>query len=416
MAELESVDVHYAPRAGGPNGSQLAFHNDRFKVRTRVLFAGTGGGKTAAACFEDLRWLRDGYTGVAFAPDLPKAKRNLIPAFEDLFRVPESRWESLPIIESWNRSELHLRVVSGGELWMLGLDDPETAESLNLDFAHVNEARLIRRWRQAWPSIKRRLRGSKPGNPTGAWIETHSPTPDLFDEFEGPKRDPASRVYRWSTTENPLLTADYLRDIERSHTGSAYEAVVLGRFSRPAGLVYAEYEAKRHLQPWPSNAGVPVKPERVTYGVDWGWTAPCAIVAVAWRGNVAHAVAEYYGEHRTLDEMRTALKDLQATWGAGKAWCDASRPEHIDQFNKASLPAEAYRGKVADGVSLVKDRFRGGELLVDARCENVLRELDLYAYPPDGGEDPEKGNDHAMDALRYAVVGGMRRRKRLGGF
>ena len=48
-------------------------------------------------------------------------------------------------------------------------------------------------------------------------------------------------------------------------------------------------------------------------------------------------------------------------------------------------------------------------LYVDPRCVNTIREFNLYRYPEQGEsiaapEEPEKANDHCMDALRYAVA------------
>ena len=35
----------------------------------------------------------------------------------------------------------------------------------------------------------------------------------------------------------------------------------------------------------------------------------------------------------------------------------------------------------------------------------MIAESGLYCYPPEGGEEPVDGDNHALDALRYQVTG-----------
>ena len=49
----------------------------------------------------------------------------------------------------------------------------------------------------------------------------------------------------------------------------------------------------------------------------------------------------------------------------------------------------------------------GPLLTVDPRCENTIREFESYEWMGDKesqADKPRKENDHAMDALRYAVT------------
>ena len=65
--------------------------------------------------------------------------------------------------------------------------------------------------------------------------------------------------------------------------------------------------------------------------------------------------------------------------------------------------ARKHEGKREDGIRelgsmLVKQGDGRCRLYIHSRCRNLISEMLVY--------DPEKQFDHAIDALRYAVMGG----------
>jgi len=64
---------------------------------------------------------------------------------------------------------------------------------------------------------------------------------------------------------------------------------------------------------------------------------------------------------------------------------------------------------IAPGIEKTNARVRTGRLKVCRCCPNLIDEADGYAYADKedrtGPEKPVKENDHAMDALRYMVMG-----------
>lgn len=68
------------------------------------------------------------------------------------------------------------------------------------------------------------------------------------------------------------------------------------------------------------------------------------------------------------------------------------------------------------GINLVRQALVAGEqgpgLLIDASCKVLIRELSNYHWQevPEGVESrPLKVDDHAVDALRYLIMGLARR-------
>jgi len=81
-------------------------------------------------------------------------------------------------------------------------------------------------------------------------------------------------------------------------------------------------------------------------------------------------------------------------------------------MRNAHLPVREADNAVHDGIQRVKARLaRAGDgrprLTISPSCVNLLAEIESYVWREgkQGVKDePEKINDHAMDALRYAVM------------
>jgi phage terminase large subunit-like protein len=382
-----------------PHEAQLPFHNDRYKVLHRAIIAGTGSGKTEAGVFEDISWCIDnpGIVGYVFEPSYPMVKRILIPKLEKFLGVP---LETSPLIRNFNKSDLKLDWINDSTLWLGSLDNAESVEGSNVDFAHVDEARLVPDLETAIKVLQRRLRGSGGGHPIGAWWTTtpDSPGSVLHKFLEDPKtRNIKSRIYRMSIFDNKdHLPEQYVREVVAAHTGGLAERFVYGRFAAVAEGALG-FDSTKHVVDVVERARI----SRWVYGVDFGWTNPAAILAVGLDGDGrAYVVDEFYKSMATDEELISAAKEFAASYGAGPLLCDPSEPQTIEKMRRAGLRAEGAKSKRDDGVrdigsrlQLHGDRYR---LYVHHRCVNLISELQSY--------DPtKKERDHAVDALRYAL-------------
>jgi len=117
----------------------------------------------------------------------------------------------------------------------------------------------------------------------------------------------------------------------------------------------------------------------------------------------AYAVDEYYKTQSSRDELLENALRLQDRYGEGDWYCNPSEPEIIKHLSE-KVYARKNEGKREDGIRelgsrLVKQGDGRCRLYVHSRCGNLLHEMLVY--------DPEKKQfDHAIDALRYAVMGG----------
>jgi hypothetical protein len=408
------VTIKYAPHK-----AQLPFHQDRYKVRNRGLIGGGGSGKTEAGGFEAMSWAFEnpGSVGLICAPTYKMLKRFVIPKLEKLLGV--SALENSPFVRDWQKTDMLVTfntftldgVSRPSKAWMVGLDKPESAEGMNLDWAWLDEARLVPKLESARQSILRRLRGSGasapldkhvPPNAVGLWVTTtpDAPLSDLFNFFEHPeKRNPESRVYRVTLDDNAEnLPPEFVAEMKRSHSGGLYDRFILGRFAAVTGGAF-EFDHMIHAQ------GVsPPELKEVIYGLDFGWRNPSAVIAVGFDGdNRAYVLDEVYATQLSEEALIMEIRQLQERWGESTLWCDSSEPRTIASLQHAGLDARGNKSKREDGIREIGGRLKDAgdgrrRLYVSPDCVNLIEELQLY--------DPEKKeHDHAVDALRYAVMG-----------
>jgi len=403
----KEINLKYQPHSN----KQKAFHDDRYKVTYRGCFCGTGSGKTLAGAYETLSWLffNPGNVSYVFEPTFPMVKRIMIPTFE-------SKWllgyplEKNPMIQNFNKSDYCLTLNTkdpnqSSFLWMGSLENPERAEGPNVDLIWVDEARLVRNFELSWQVIVRRLRGSTPGNETGALVTTTPPAPGpmekpnaVYKTFEHPKfKDPEAKVYRWSIFDNIHLSKQYLEQMKRTHTGKLGARFLYGLFVE-IGQGSFNFDSTVHV-----TDRFPAEFREVVYGVDFGWTNPSAIVAVGVDGDGrAWIIDEFYQSRVREEDFFREAKTFTEQHGEGDFICDRSDPRTISEMRRIGINAKADESKRDSGIRAIGGRFEDAgdgkpRIFIHPRCVNLISELQIY-------DETKKENDHAVDALRYALA------------
>lgn len=153
---------------------------------------------------------------------------------------------------------------------------------------------------------------------------------------------------------------------------------------------------------WAIVDGIPHNARLERRGLDFGYTNdPCAIVDV-W----------YHDGGYILDEVcyrkgmsNRAIFDTVSVLAETLTIADSAEPKSIDELKLYGMniqPATKGQGSVSQGIQYVKAQ----RISVTRRSANLIREYGAYlwAESSDGTitNVPEGGNDHALDAVRYA--------------
>ena len=158
--------------------------------------------------------------------------------------------------------------------------------------------------------------------------------------------------------------------------------------------------------------------ERVIAGVDWGQVNPTAVVVIGVTKNDEYILLDEqydigilpYGDGNTWAKR---AEGLQKKWGIRQFWCDPNRPDIVKAWKqKHHLPAAAARDDVIAGLQIMMNYIH----IADETCEPrffvyhapmFVDEVHTYQWARTATstpkEHPQKTNDHAIDAVRYAV-------------
>jgi hypothetical protein len=225
----------------------------------------------------------------------------------------------------------------------------------------------------------------------------------MFDFFENPKtKDPQASVYRWSLLENTYLDEEFKETMLRTHKGGLAEVFIYGRFAH-VGVGSFDFDYTRHVV-GESNCPFNETPElrNISYGVDFGWTNPSCVLAVGFDGDGrVFVLDEFYQSRVQLETLIEEAVSMQKSYGNHVYVCDRSEPMAIDKMRMNGLRASGAKSKRDEGILDLGGRFHDGgdgwpRIFIRRNCVNLISELQVY-------EETKKENDHAVDALRYAL-------------
>jgi phage terminase large subunit len=148
---------------------------------------------------------------------------------------------------------------------------------------------------------------------------------------------------------------------------------------------------------------IPFEARLERYGLDFGYSNdPTAIVAIY-----------YFNGGWILDEIcykkGMSNKEIADTFKSIKERliiADSAEPKSIDELRSYGLniqPAEKGKDSVRTGIQLIQDQ----KISITKRSVNGIKEYRNYLWIVDKNgrilNEPEKGNDHFLDAARYAL-------------
>ncbi len=153
-------------------------------------------------------------------------------------------------------------------------------------------------------------------------------------------------------------------------------------------------------------------------GADFGWVDPGVLLLIGIQGHGNDAVAWVLQEYYESACTNTVWDERAKIWNFAKFWPDPSRPDRAADFRKQGCNVGEANNEIKGGLDRVADLLHRRKhplgptqdycrLYVAPGCTDTIREFGLYRRKKktDGtfGEEPEDKNNHAMDALRYAL-------------
>lgn len=224
--------------------------------------------------------------------------------------------------------------------------------------------------------------------------------------------NPDVRSWAFRLDDNPRLLQSEKDYLKRQYKGLWYQRFIEGLWVQAEGSIYDFFEEQYHVIDFPLS--------EATYyivGCDYGTTNPCAFVLLGinfTRYPNIWVEDEYYWDSKRHQRQKTdaeyaedlmkfiQYRNIQAIYvdPSAVSFKTELRYRGVDNIYDA-------QNEVVDGIRFVGKYLNAGTLKIVRKCQNLIREFQSYVWDSKsyktGIDRPLKENDHALDALRYAV-------------
>lgn len=350
--------------------------------------------------------------------------------YEQTDRILEPIWRFLAVHpevlgQGTRRSERRIVFRGGGFVIGKSADHADSLVGESLTLAVVDEAPIMpeRIWQQMLrPCLSdRRGRALLIGTPRGHnWIwDRYSAA--RRDDTDG-KGDPEWYAWRAPTWTNDVKFKGGPEDAEivslrdeatRCGMLPLFDQEYGASFTALQGRVYQAFDASRHvIGPMHPPAGVGSQGECHRYigGIDYGFANPTALVVIGQTGDGGYRVVEeWYERGKTPDEIIASIARLTTKWSIRQWYADPSEPNQILAAVRRGLPVDKALNDVSAGcMAVARHMARPGGFTIARHCTHLLREIESYVWRETAArgvvDEPVKRDDHAVDAMRYAIA------------
>lgn len=323
------------------------------------------------------------------------------------YRIAQSIYNSNPFVnvtvKDWNQGERVITFTTGWIMEFLGATDEQSAKQGKRQYLFCNEANGIT-YPIFWQYAKRtRIRVIIDYNPS-ALFWSHEKligtTPDGNDLF-------ATVELRISDhRHNPFLDAKDHAKTENIKDKNLHDVYARGKTGNLIGIIYPDWKMIPDVDfPWLE--------DKMFGGIDFGYTNdPTAAVLVARIANSIYVHELCYQPAMTAIQIQalyaTALANNKTqTYRNLNLYCehDGDMTRQIKMLGmRRAIPARKGPNSVNPGISKVKEYnvfYTASSANIDMERKKYMWEIDEDTGKPTNV--PVEGNDHLMDAIRYAV-------------
>lgn len=268
------------------------------------------------------------------------------------------------------------------------------------DFLVLDEVAKFRNFWAGWFNVLRPTLSPRRGH--SLFISRPQGLNHWYDLYNMGLKNPAFKAFTCTAYDNPFIAREEIEEARRDLPEDRFAQEYLAEFRKMEGLVYKEFDRKRHLFDDATQRKALVE---TLAGVDFGFTNPSVILRIEHDTDNHYWVNdEWYKTGQTTAQLIEVAKSMNV----GVFYPDPAEPDRIQEMKNAGLNIREVSKDIEKGIDSVHELFKQGRLHVHVRCLNLISELETYHYPekrPNQNEPeiPVKEKDHALDALRYAL-------------
>lgn len=308
-------------------------------------------------------------------------------SFPHLRKGAMKDWREIMENNNWYHQPSHVRTEnkykyqSGGYIEFFSVDDHLKVRGPGRDILFINEANLI----DFDTFTQLALRTRK------CIIIDYNPADEFHFIYDHILTRPDCKFIQSTYRDNPFLPAGQIKEIEnlKNVDENLWRVYGEGERGHSEGIIYTHW-----------NTFTGVSGGGVFYGLDFGFSNPSALVRVTEKDTEIYAEEILYQSHLTTSDLIGLIKELVPR--SNVIYCDSAEPDRITELQRAGIMARPADKNVKDGILFLKSR----KMHIHAQSVNLLKEIKSYKFIGKENKDlvPMKANDHALDAMRYAVT------------
>ena len=412
------------------------------RARNRFFLAGRGAGKSWTLTLDALlqALANPGAPGALLGRTEPDLKKNLLPFLkvhlDALRQATGFNW-----VKRYSAADQQIELHNGSTIHWRGYERVDKLRGQNLAWVNADEIC----WSEAdeltvYETLVTTIR-IPCARPSFAIASSPNGLRGVVKLFRDRQlaADPGFYVARASSYDNPYLAHSTIKAWESAMGTRRRDQEIYALALRPLSAVFAEFRESRHVVPWQYQAHQ--GGARWVFGVDWGLNRAVALaIQVTAEGrwvvvdelvrqpeSRGHFRAELRawidkltgGDPPFLISADRAVKEenawLMQVYGARRARVLSLSTKH-DQYVRTGLTAmgDMLAPTTGDPRLVFAASLRR---MYEGEVAGIVPSMQAYRYQLDRDSNPtdtpakDNVHDHAVDALRYAVVAGQRFRE-----
>lgn len=378
---------------------QIVSINDS-NARINIWEGAVRSGKTYASLWRFLKELTYGSAGeyAVICRTYDSFKRNILPQMMRMIGSDVRHYSG--------KRELHLW---GKTVHIVGADDERAEAKIRgptFQGAYVDEATIIPE-----SVFKMLISRCAMGN-ARIFATTNPDSPYHWLKKDYLTDNPDVKSWQFVLEDNPELTQDEREYLRRQYRGLWYQRFIEGKWVQAEGAVYDFFDEKYHVLDFG-----PSPVEHYIVGIDYGTTNPCAFVLIGinrsgfpnmWVEDEYYFDSRIQQRQKTDSEYAEDFRKFIENRPIKSIYIDPSAVSFRLELQKMGIQnLYEARNEVGDGIRQVSRYLSNGTIKITRKCRNLIKEFQSYVWDPKclrtGEDKPLKENDHALDALRYAL-------------
>jgi len=384
---IQLIEQPETRRKSGWQQCTSYYDNKQSGKRITINQGGTRSGKTYSIiqvlcewCFENRN---AGWIISIVRKTLPALKGS---AYRDFLKIiADENWYSEA---NHNKSEMTY-LLFGNLVEFISVDQPQKIRGRKRNVCFINEANELSY--EDFFQLNVRT--------TDKIILDYNPSDEFHWIYDKLEPRPDADFFITTYLDNPFLESELVSEIEflKEADPDHWRVFGLGLKGLSRDTIYTH---------WKLCDGLPGKGE-VWMGQDFGFNVPSSLVRVEMYEGAIYVEQVLHETRLTTGDLIERYKELQMGKNV-EIFCDSAEPKTIEELRRAGFNAKEADKDVTEGIRKVKSL----PLYITKGSADILKEIKSYKWKTDVNgrpvkdkdrDEPVKFNDHAMDALRYAV-------------